>query len=220
MSDPKTVLAVDVGGSHVKILISEGEPERRRFDSGHDLGPQEMVSKSIKLAEGWMYDVVSVGIPAPVRDDRVVTEPVNLGTGWVGFDLQQAFGKPTKVINDAAMQALGSYEGGTMLFLGLGTGLGSALVLGGTVQPLELAHLPYRKETFEDYVGERGRERLGKKKWREAVLDAVARLSAALQVDYVILGGGNAKHMGELPDNVRLGANENAFLGAFRLWES
>jgi predicted NBD/HSP70 family sugar kinase len=220
MSDRKTVLAVDVGGSRVKLLISEGQPERRRFDSGDDLGPEEMVSKSVALAEGWAYDVVSVGIPAPVREDRVVTEPVNLGTGWVGFDLQRAFGKPTKVINDAAMQALGSYEGGTMLFLGLGTGLGSALVLGGSVQPLELAHLPFRKATFEDYVGERGRERLGKKKWREAVLDTVERLRAALQVDYVILGGGNAKHMSELPDNVRLGANENAFLGAFRLWES
>jgi polyphosphate glucokinase len=216
----RTVLAVDVGGSHVKLLISEGEPERRRFESGDDLGPEEMVSKSIALAEGWAYDVVSVGIPAPVRDDRVVAEPVNLGTGWVGFDFQQAFGKPTKVINDAAMQALGSYEGGTMLFLGIGTGLGSALVLGGTVQPLELAHLPYRKATFEDYVGERGRERLGKKKWREAVLDTIERLCAALQVDYVVLGGGNAKHMTELPDNVKLGANENAFLGAFRLWES
>jgi len=216
----QTVLAVDVGGSHVKLLISEGEPERRRFESGDDLGPEEMVSESIALAEGWAYDVVSVGIPAPVRDDRVVAEPVNLGTGWVGFDLQQAFGKPTKVINDAAMQALGSYESGTMLFLGLGTGLGSALVLGGTVQPLELAHLPFRKATFEDYVGERGRERLGKKKWREAVLDTIERLSAALQVDYVVLGGGNAKHMTELPDNVKLGANENAFLGAFRLWDS
>jgi len=216
----QTVLAVDVGGSHVKLLISEGEPERRRFESGDDLGPEEMVSKSIALAEGWAYDVVSVGIPAPVRDDRVVAEPVNLGTGWVGFDLQQAFGKPTKVINDAAMQALGSYEGGTMLFLGLGTGLGSALVLGGTVQPLELAHLPFRKATFEDYVGERGRERLGKKKWREAVLDTIERLRAALQVDYVVLGGGNAKHMTELPGNVKLGANENAFLGAFRLWDS
>ncbi len=220
MSDRKTVLAVDVGGSHVKLLLSEGEPERRRFESGDDLGPEEMVSKSVALAEGWEYDVVSVGIPAPVREDRVVTEPVNLGTGWVGFDLEEAFGKPTKVINDAAMQALGSYEGGTMLFLGLGTGLGSALVLGGAVQPLELAHLPYRKATFEDYVGERGRERLGKKKWREAVLDTVERLCAALQVDYVVLGGGNAKHMSELPDNVKVGANENAFLGAFRLWES
>lgn len=220
MSDRKTVLAVDVGGSHVKLLLSEGEAERRRFDSGHDLGPEEMVSQSVALAEGWDYDVVSVGIPAPVRDDRVVTEPVNLGTGWVGFDLQQAFGKPTKVINDAAMQALGSYEGGTMLFLGLGTGLGTALVLGGAVQPMELAHLPFRKGTFEDYVGERGRDRLGKKKWRAAVLETVERLSAALQTDYVVLGGGNAKYMSELPDNVRLGANENAFLGAFRLWES
>ena len=215
----QTVLGVDVGGSHVKLLISEGEPERRRFESGDDLGPEEMVKKSVELAEGWAYDVVSVGIPAPVREDRVVTEPVNLGRGWVGFDLQQAFGKPTKVINDAAMQALGSYEGGTMLFLGLGTGLGSALVIGGVVQPMELAHLPFRKETFEDYVGERGRERLGKKRWRRYVADVVERLRAALEPDEVVIGGGNAVRLKRLPEGARLGNNRNAFTGGFRLWD-
>ena len=215
----RTVLAVDVGGSHVKLLISEGAPERRRFDSGPDLNPQEMVEKTLALAGEWSYDVVSVGVPAPVRDGQIVLEPVNLGKGWVGFDFTKAFGKPTKVVNDAAMQALGSYDGGRMLFLGLGTGLGSALVLPGGVQPMELAHLPFRKATFEDYVGERGRDRLGGKKWRAATLETIDRLSAALQADYVVLGGGNAKRMDDLPDNVRLGENENAFVGAFRLWD-
>jgi predicted NBD/HSP70 family sugar kinase len=154
-----------------------------------------------------------------VRNGRAQADPVNLGPAWAGFDFEQAFGKPTKVVNDAAMQALGSYEGGKMLFLGLGTGLGSALVDGGAVHPLELGHLPYRKATFEDYVGERGRERLGKKRWREAVAETVDLLSKALEPDYVVLGGGNAKHLKELPPNARLGANENAFVGAFRLWD-
>jgi polyphosphate glucokinase len=163
--------------------------------------------------------VVSVGVPAPLRDGKVAVEPVNLGGGWVSFDFERAFGKPTKLINDAAMQALGSYDGGKMLFLGLGTGLGSAMVVNGTVEPMELAHLPYRKATFEDYVGERGLERSGKKRWRKDVLDVIERLSAALEPDYVVLGGGNAKLLHDLPPNVRLGANENAFTGGFRLWE-
>ena len=212
------VLTVDVGGSHVKVLLSSGG-ERRRFDSGHALTAQQMVDGVKGVTGDWAYDVVSVGVPAPVRDDRVLSEPVNLGGGWVDFDFEQAFGKPTKLVNDAAMQALGSYDGGKMLFLGLGTGLGSALVVDGTVEPLELAHLPFRKTTFEDYVGERGRERLGKKKWREAVAETVERLTAAVEADYVVLGGGNAKKLGELPPNSRLGANENAFLGGFRLWD-
>jgi polyphosphate glucokinase len=212
------VLTVDVGGSHVKVLLSSGG-ERRRFDSGHALTAQQMVDGVKGVTGDWAYDVVSVGVPAPVRDDRVLSEPVNLGGGWVDFDFEQAFGKPTKLVNDAAMQALGSYDGGKMLFLGLGTGLGSALVVDGAVEPLELAHLPFRKTTFEDYVGERGRERLGKKKWREAVAETVERLTAAVEADYVVLGGGNAKKLGELPPNSRLGANENAFLGGFRLWD-
>jgi polyphosphate glucokinase len=215
----REVLAVDVGGSHVKVLLSSGD-ERRRFDSGPELTGRRMVDGVLDVTLDWAYNTVSVGVPSPVHGGRVASEPVNLGTGWVGFDFEDAFGKPTKVVNDAAMQALGSYEGGRMLFLGLGTGLGSALVDGVVVESLELAHLPFRKATFEDYVGERGRKRLGKKKWRAAVLETIERLAAAVGPDYVVLGGGNARKLGELPPNVRLGANENAFLGGFRLWDS
>ena len=213
------ILAVDVGGSHVKLLLSGGDQEVRRFESGPNLGPKEMVDRIVALTEDWPYGAVSVGIPAPVHGGRVVTDPVNLGPGWIGFDFPKAFGKPTKVVNDAAMQALGSYEGGKMLFLGLGTGLGTALVSDGVVEPMELAHLPFRKATFEDYVGERGLERFGKKKWRAAVAETVDRLAAALGADYVVLGGGNTKKLGDLPANARLGANANAFVGGFRLWD-
>jgi polyphosphate glucokinase len=218
VAETQVVLAVDVGGSHVKALVST-EFAPRRFKSGPGLTPTEMVQGVLAVAQGWRYDVVSVGIPTPVHGGMPIAEPVNLGSGWVGFDYEAAFGKPTKVINDAAMQALGSYEGGRMLFLGLGTGLGSALVLDGIVEPLELGHLPYRKNmTFEDYVGERGLLRLGKKKWQKAVFDVVARLTAAMQPDYVVIGGGGAKELDELPPNTRRGANANAFVGAFRLW--
>jgi polyphosphate glucokinase len=215
----QTILAVDVGGSHVKLLLSRGDEERRRFASGPTLRPQEMVEGTLELASEWSYDAVSVGVPAPVHDGRVAADPVNLGPGWVGFDFEEAFGKPTKVFNDAAMQALGSYEGGKMLFLGFGTGLGSALVVDGIVEPMELGHLPFRKATYEDYVGERGRKHLGGKKWRETAFEAIEALSAALGPDYVVLGGGNAKKLGALPENMKLGANENAFLGGFRLWD-
>ena len=215
----RVILTVDVGGSHVKALRSSGG-ERRRFESGPDLTPSQMVEGVRELTPDWDYDVVSVGIPAPVRDGKVAREPVNLGEGWVGFDFEQAFGKPTKLVNDAVMQALGDYQDGTMLFLGLGTGLGSALVVDGKAVPLELAHLPFRKATFEDYVGERGREHLGKKKWHHAVAETVELLAAATVADYVVLGGGNVKKIEEeLPPNVRLGANQNAFLGGFRLWD-
>ena len=215
----RVILSVDVGGSHVKALSSSGG-ERRRFESGPDLTARQMVDGVLELTSDWDYDVVSVGVPAPVRDGKVVREPVNLGEGWVGFDFEQAFGKPTKVVNDAVMQALGEYQDGKMLFLGLGTGLGSALVVEGNAVPLELAHLPYRKATFEDYVGERGREQLGKKKWHHALAETVELLAAATVADYVVLGGGNAKRVEEeLPPNVRLGANQNAFLGGFRLWD-
>ena len=210
---------VDVGGSNVKILAT-GEPERRRFPSGRELTPSAMVAEVTTAAADWRFDVVSVGVPAPVHAGRVVSEPVNLGPGWVGFDFDAAFAKPTKVVNDASMQALGSYTGGKMLFLGLGTGLGSTLIVDGLVEPMELAHLPFRKGTFEEYVGERGRKRLGKKKWRAAVHETIERLSAALEPDYVVLGGGNADKLDELPTDVRLGANENAFLGGFRLWDA
>jgi polyphosphate glucokinase len=213
-----TILAVDVGGTHIKVLRS-GESEHRRFESGPELTAQQMVNGVRSLTADRPFDRVSIGIPAPVHDGHVVAEPVNLGTGWVGFDYEQAFGKPTKVVNDAAMQALGSYEGGKMLFLGVGTGLGSALVVNGILEPMELGHLPFRKATFEDYVGERGMQRLGKKKWQKAVFETVERLTAALEPEYVVLGGGNSKKLDELPPNVRLGANDNAFVGAFRLWD-
>jgi polyphosphate glucokinase len=218
MPQKPAVLAVDVGGSHVKALLS-GESERRRFDSGSDLTPQAMVEGVLRLAEGWQFDRVSVGIPAPVRDGKPIAEPVNLGKGWVGFDYEGAFGVPTKVVNDAVMQAIGSYEGGRMLFLGLGTGLGSALITNGVVDPLELAHLPYRKKTFEDYVSQRALQRDGKKKWRKAVFDVVERLSAAIEADYVMIGGGGADELDELPPNSRRGENERAFAGGFRLWD-
>jgi predicted NBD/HSP70 family sugar kinase len=216
---PRSVLVVDVGGSHVKLLAS-GEQERRRFDSGQELTPKRMVDGVVERAADWEWEAVSIGIPAAVRNDRVVSEPVNLGTGWVGFDFARAFGRPTKVVNDAAMQAVGSYEGGRMLFLGVGTGLGSTLVVEGVVQPMELAHLPFRKATFEDYVGDRGLERLGRKRWRKAVLEAVDRLYRAIGPEYVVLGGGNADKLDELPTYARLGDNRNAFLGGLRLWSS
>jgi polyphosphate glucokinase len=217
-SDQPAVLAVDVGGSHVKALAS-GEREPRRFDSGPGLTPRQMVEGVLAATGDWRWDVVSVGIPTPVRGGKPIAEPINLGEGWVGFDFEAAFGKPTKVVNDAVMQALGSYEGGRMLFLGLGTGLGSALIVDGHVEPLELGHLPYRKHTFEDYVSTRALERHGRKKWREAVLDVVERLAAAMEPDYVVIGGGGADELDELPPDVKLGDNELAFVGGFRLWE-
>lgn len=217
--DGQTVMAVDVGGSHVKMRLSSDGVDERRFYSGPRLTARQMVDRVKALTGDWSYAGVSVGIPTSIRDGRPVVEPVNLGKGWVGFDFDRAFGVPTKVVNDAAMQALGSYEGGKMLFLGLGTGLGSALVVDGVVVPMELGHLPFRKQTFEDYVGERGRDRLGKKRWEKAVAQTVERLSAALEPDYVVLGGGNAKKLKELPPNTRLGRNDNAFVGAFRLWD-
>jgi polyphosphate glucokinase len=214
----KRILAVDVGGSHVKILAT-GDAAPRRADSGPRMTAEQMVAAVKRLAPDEIWDGVSIGIPTPVHGGRVVAEPVNLGGGWVGFGFADAFGAPVKVVNDAAMQALGSYDGGTMLFLGLGTGLGSALVAGGVVQPMELGHLPYRKATFEDYVGEAALDRRGKKRWRKDVADVVTRLTAALEPDYVVLGGGNAGKLDELPPNCRLGDNENAFVGGFRLWD-
>ncbi len=216
--DERPVLAVDVGGSHVKVLAS-GETASRRAPSGPELTPAGMVAAAVAAADGWRWELVTVGVPAPVHRGRVVTEPFNLGRGWVAFDFEAAFGAPTRVINDAAMQALGSYEGGSMLFLGLGTGLGSALVVDGVVEPMELAHLPFRKRTFEDYLGERGRKRLGKKRWEEVVADAVEDLRRALEPDTIVLGGGNAARLSALPPDTRLGSNENAFRGGFRLWQ-
>jgi len=217
-SDGRKVLAVDVGGSHVKLLLS-GESERRRFESGAKMTAQQMIDGVHTQAEGWSWDVVSVGIPAPVRANKVIAEPVNLGGGWVAVDYGARFGKPTKVVNDAAMQAVGSYDDGRMLFLGLGTGLGSALVVEGVLVPLELAHLPFRKRTFEEYVNDDAWKRLGKKKWKAAVFEVVAHLAGAMESDYIVLGGGGVDRLEELPPNCRRGANENAFRGGFRLWE-
>jgi polyphosphate glucokinase len=216
--EEKAVLVVDVGGSHVKLLAS-GETERRRFDSGPELRPEQMVEGVLGTAEGWRWDVVSVGIPTPVRRSKVIAEPVNLGEGWVDFDYEGALGKPTKVVNDAVMQAIGSYEGGRMFFLGLGTGLGSALIVDGIVEPLELGHLPFRERTFEDYVSRRAREERGTPSWKEAVFEAVEQLTAAMEPDEVVIGGGEADELDELPPGCRRGANENAFVGGFRLWQ-
>jgi len=213
------VLAVDIGGTNVKILVS-GENEPRKFPSGPHLTPREMVSGVKKLAQGWKYEVVSIGYPGMVIHNHPVADPRNLGRGWIGFDYRAAFGKPVKIVNDAAMQALGSYKGGKMLFLGLGTGLGSTVIADGIVEPMELAHLPYRKGTYEDYVGLRGLKKRGKKKWRQHVAKVVAQLTGALEPDDIVLGGGNVKKLKELPPGCRRGNNANAFIGGFRLWES
>ena len=212
------VLSVDVGGTHVKVL-AQGESEHRAVESGPKMTGEEMVKAALALADGWTWDRVSVGIPSPVHHGKVVADPINLGEGWVGLSYTELFGHPTKVVNDAAMQALGSYDGGTMLFLGLGTGLGSALVADGLVQPMELGHLPFRKKTYEEYVGDAARKRRGAKRWQKDVAEVIEALTAALEPDYVVLGGGNAKRLDPLPEGVRLGDNDNAFKGGFRLWE-
>jgi polyphosphate glucokinase len=216
-SSSKGVLVIDVGGSSVKILAT-GQTEGRSFKSGPTLTPKRMVSEVKKLAVDWAYDVVSIGYPGPVLRGHPIAEPHNLGRGWVGFNFAHAFGCPVKIVNDAALQALGSYEGGKMLFLGLGTGLGSAMIVEGIVEPMELAHLPYKKGTYEDYVGKVGLERAGKKKWQRHVADVVKRLAAALQPDDTVIGGGNASKLEALPPRCRQGDNANAFLGGFRLW--
>jgi polyphosphate glucokinase len=217
-SSARKVLVVDVGGTSVKILAT-GENQHRSFPSGPTLTPRQMVSETKKLSRDWRYDVVSIGYPGPVVHGQPIAEPHNLGRGWVGFDFAAAFGHPVKVINDAAMQALGSYKDGKMLFLGLGTGFGSAMIVNGIVEPMELGHLPYRKGTYEDYVGRRGLERYGKKKWRRQVADVVARLIAALAPDDTVIGGGNVRKLDALPPGSRAGDNNNAFSGGFRLWE-
>lgn len=212
------VLVIDVGGTHVKVLAT-GQTERREIPSGRKMTAAEMVRQVKQLVKGWQYDVVSIGYPGPVLHGHPVCEPFNLGRGWMGFDFRKALGCPVKLINDAAMQALGSYEGGRMLFLGLGTGLGSAMIVDGIVEPMELAHLAYKKgKTYEEWLGERALEHVGKKKWRRRVAEIVQALSAALEVEYVVLGGGNARFLKELSPNARLGDNNNAFLGGFRLW--
>jgi polyphosphate glucokinase len=212
------VLAIDIGGTNVKILAS-GQKAPRKFPSGPDLTPRQMAAGVKRLARGWKFEAVSIGYPGMVIHNRPVAEPRNLGRGWIGFDYRAAFRKPVKIVNDAAMQALGSYKGGKMLFLGLGTGLGSTVIADGIVEPMELAHLPYRKGTYEDYVGLRGLKKRGKKKWRRLVNDVVAQLTTALEPDDIVLGGGNVKKLKEMPKGCRQGNNANAFLGGFRLWE-
>ena len=213
------VLVIDIGGTHVKFLAT-GQQQRRKFVSGPSLTPSQMVDEVKKLAADWEYDVVSIGYPGLVVHNRPLAEPRNLASGWVGFDFTAAFGCPVKLVNDAVMQAIGSYEGGKMLFLGLGTGLGSTMIVDGIVEPLELGHLPYKKGTYEDYVGTQSREEQGKKKWRKHVVDVVQHLVAALEPDDVVLGGGNVKYLEELPEGCRAGDNANAFQGGFRLWKN
>ena len=214
------VLVIDVGCTHVKLLAT-GRKTRVELSSGPTLTAAKMVRDVKKATAGWNYSAVSIGYPGPVIHNKLVAEPHNLARGWVGFDFRRAFGRPVRIINDAAMQALGSYEGRRMLFLGLGTGLGSAMIVDGILEPMELAHLPYKNgRTYEDYVGIRGLKRLGKKKWRRHVADVVKQLKAALEADYVVLGGGNAKLLKKLPPGARMGDNNNAFRGGFRLWKS
>jgi polyphosphate glucokinase len=217
---PKRILVVDVGGTNVKMRVS-GHRATRKFTSGPTLTPQKMVAQVRALSADWRYDALSIGYPGVVLHGKIVVEPHNLASGWVGFAFAKAFGKPVRVINDAALQAIGSYRSGRMLFLGLGTGLGSALIIDGVVAPTELAHLPYKRgQSFEDYVGDRARRRLGSKRWRKAVADVVERLSTALEVDEVVIGGGNARRLRRLPKKARRVANSKAFVGGVRLWQA
>ena len=212
------ILVIDVGGTHVKVLAT-GHQQRVEIPSGAKMTPAKMVSAVRAATVGWKYDAVSIGYPGAVVHGRPIIEPRHLGSGWLGFDFTKAFGRPVKIVNDAAMQALGSYQGGRMLFLGLGTGLGSALIVDNVLEPMELAHLPFKKgRSYEDYVGLAGLERLGKKKWRRQVNEVVQQLQSAVQADYVVLGGGNARLLKKLPSGVRLGDNSNAFQGGYRLW--
>jgi polyphosphate glucokinase len=215
----KKILVIDVGGTHVKMLAT-GQKQPVNIVSGPEMTARKMVKQVRKVTAGWDYSAVSIGYPGPVIHGHPLCEPHNLGRGWVGFDFKRAFGRPVKILNDAAMQALGIYKGGRMLFLGLGTGLGSAMIVDATLEPMEIAHLPYKKgRTFEDYLGLRGLKRLGKRKWRRHVAEVVEQLKNALEADYVVLGGGNAKLLKKLPPNARLGDNSTAFTGGFRLWQ-
>ena len=213
------VLVIDVGGTNVKLLLS-GEEIPRKFESGPKLTAEQMVKKAREITSDWKYDAVSIGYPGPVLHNRPLIDPYNLGKGWVGYQFRRAFGCPVKVMNDAAMQALGSYRKGKMLFLGLGTGLGTALVVDGVVEPMELGHLPYKKGTYEDYVGRRSLEKRGRKKWQKHVFDVVETMTKALEPDEVVLGGGNAKKLKKLPPLCRAGDNHNAFIGGLRLWHA
>ena len=213
------VLVIDVGGTHVKMLAT-GQKTPLKFASGPEMTPSKMVAQVKQAVKNWSYDVISLGYPGPIINGHPLREPHNLGCGWVGFSFSKAFGVPVKIMNDAAMQAVGSYEGGRMLFLGLGTGLGAAMVVDGVLQPMELAHLSYKHgKTYEDYLGLRGLEHSGKKKWRKHVNKITEKLKVELEADYVVLGGGNSKKLKELPKGARLGNNANAFVGGFRIWQ-
>jgi polyphosphate glucokinase len=213
------ILVIDIGGSHVKLLAS-GRRTPVKVPSGPTLTPGQMVAEVLEATEGWSYDVVSIGYPGPVARNRPTKEPANLGDGWTRFNFQRAFGCPVRMINDAAMQALGSYAGKTMLFLGLGTGLGNTLVTHGVVVPMEMGHLPYANgKTYEDIIGEAGLRRMGKRKWRQHVHFIVELLASAMNADYTVLGGGNVRFMDALPTNTRRGNNANAFRGGYRLWD-
>jgi predicted NBD/HSP70 family sugar kinase len=215
----KRILVVDVGGTHVKLLAT-GMKVPIKIPSGPTMTARQMVSKAKSALKDIKYDFVSIGYPAPVLGGRPLKEPFNLGGGWVGFNFRKAFGRPVKIMNNAAMQALGSYKKGRMLFLGLGTGLGSAMIVDGYVLPMELAHLPYKHgKTYEDYLGIRGLKRLGKKKWEKEVFKVVEELRAALEAEHIVIGGGNAKKLKKLPPGTKLGNNNNAFVGGFRMWE-
>ena len=214
------VMVIDIGGSHVKLATNR-TPEHRAAESGPDFTPSALVATVREITTDWEYDAIAIGYPGPAANHRPTAEPIHLGTGWLDFDFSAGFGRPVKLVNDALMQAIGSYEGGRMLFLGLGTGLGSALVLDNHGYPLELAHLPYRRRgSYEEYLGEAGRQRMGNRKWRRRVADVVTRLGAATLVDYVMIGGGNVENLDELPEGARRGGNEKAFLGGFRLWDA
>ena len=213
------VLVIDIGGTSIKILAT-GHRTPLRIPSGPRLTPQLMVRLVREAVAGWEYSVVSIGYPGPVKNGKPAKEPKNLGRGWVGFDFDRAFGLPVRMINDATMQALGSYKKGRMLFLGLGTGFGTTLILDGVVAPMELGHLPYKNgRTYEEYLGKAGLRRSGKRRWRRNVADVIVRLRAALEAEDVVVGGGNAKLLRELPPGVRSGANRNAFRGGYRLWK-
>ncbi|UCS95268.1 ROK family protein [Echinicola marina] len=212
------ILVIDIGGSNIKILAT-GQEERIKIPSGSDFSPEEMIPLVKEQASHWEYDVVSMGFPGIVKNNNILTEPINLGHGWETYDFEGAFGRPIKIINDAAMQALGSYEGKKMLFMGLGTGLGTAMVVNNTIIPMEAAHLPYRKKTFEAYLGKSYFYKNGIKKWEKHVNRCVEHFFRAFQPDEIVLGGGNSKHLSKVPEGCRLGTNKNAFKGGFRLWE-
>jgi predicted NBD/HSP70 family sugar kinase len=212
------ILVIDIGGTNVKLLAT-GQETPRKFPSGRELTPERMVAGVLDNTSDWNYEAISIGYPGPVMCGQIMMEPVNLGPGWMGFDFAAAFGRRVKIINDAAMQALGSYQGGKMLFLGLGTGIGAAFIFNGVLEPLEIGRFHYKKRTLESYIGARGLKRQGRKKWQRQVEEIVARFIEALKPDDLVLGGGNAKKLKPLPSGTRLGNNALAFLGGFRLWE-